>query len=47
MTYTQYETGAMRSDGAWIPADPDNRDWQEFQQWLAAGNVPLSPEQPE
>lgn len=47
MTYTQYENGAMRSDGAWIPADPDNRDWQEYQQWLAEGNVPLQPEQPE
>ena len=41
MTYTAYETGVMRSDGAWIPNEPDNRDWIEYQQWLAEGNVPL------
>lgn len=29
-----------------IPADPDNRDWQEYQEWLAAGNTPL-PADPE
>lgn len=29
------------SDHAAIPADPDNRDWQEYQQWLAEGNQPL------
>lgn len=29
------------SDGAIIPADPDNRDWRAYQQWLAEGNAPL------
>ena len=28
------------SDGASIPADPDNADWREFQAWLADGNTP-------
>lgn len=29
-----------QSDGAVIPADPRNRDYQEYQTWLAAGNEP-------
>jgi hypothetical protein len=28
------------ADQAWIPNDPANRDWQEYQQWLADGGVP-------
>jgi hypothetical protein len=31
-------------DGAWIPNDPDNTDWQAYQVWLAAGNKPLPPD---
>jgi len=27
-------------DGAHIPNHPDNRDWQEYQRWLADGGVP-------
>ena len=26
--------------GAVIPADAGNRDWQEYLQWVADGNVP-------
>lgn len=34
--------GVMRlPDMALIPNNPDNRDWVEYQAWLAAGNVPL------
>ena len=30
-------------DNAQIPNDPDNVDWQAYQEWLAAGNTPLPP----
>lgn len=43
MTYTLIanSTAVRRdSDGAFIPADPVNTDWQAYQAWLAAGNTP-------
>ena len=30
-------------DNAWIPNDPDNTDWQQYQVWLSEGGVPLPP----
>jgi len=29
------------SDGAFIPFDPDNTDYQAYLKWLEAGNTPL------
>jgi len=37
---TMIETTVLRDDGWQIPADPGNGDWQEYQRWLAEGNVP-------
>ncbi len=30
----------LRDDGAWIPADPDNVDYQAFLEWRKVGNQP-------
>lgn len=33
--------GVIRlADRAYIPENTGNRDWREYQEWLAAGNVP-------
>ena len=29
------------SDGALIPFDPDNTDYQQYLKWVQAGNTPL------
>jgi hypothetical protein len=34
-------------DGASIPFDPDNTDYQEYLEWLAEGNEPLPPDSQE
>lgn len=39
-TLTAYENTIYRSDGAWIPTDPDNRDYQAYLKWLEEGNTP-------
>ena len=43
MTYTltANETIIVRDeDGAFVPADPDNTDYAEYQRWLEEGNEP-------
>ena len=37
---TSAATVTRTSDRASIPNDPANRDWQEYQAWIAAGNAP-------
>ena len=37
-------TGVLRvADNAYIPNDPENTDWQQYQVWLSEGNQPLPP----
>jgi len=36
-----------RSDGWTIPFDPMNSDYVEYLKWLAEGNTPEPPDQPE
>jgi hypothetical protein len=35
------------SDGAVIPFDPANTDYQAYLKWLEEGNEPLPPDAPE
>ena len=47
MSYKLVKFGVQRLlDQACIPPDPANTDWQEYQKWLAEGNLPL-PADPE
>lgn len=47
MSYKLKEGGVLRlGDGAHITDDPANRDWQEYQNWLADGNTPQAADPP-
>lgn len=37
---TQSGQNVQRSDGAFIPSDPSNTDYQAYLAWVAAGNTP-------
>jgi hypothetical protein len=43
MTRTISTTVLRVADNAHVPDDPANRDRQEYEAWLAAGNVPDPP----
>ena len=34
-------TLVKRSDGAFVPFDPDNTDYTQYLAWLAEGNTPI------
>jgi len=36
----------IRSDGTWIPFNPDNTDYQEYLKWVAEGNTPTPADEP-
>ena len=45
--FLQRSSGVQRlSDGAFIPNDVGNRDWKEYQVWVASGNVTQAADPP-
>ena len=47
LSNTQPQIVLRVADGAQIPFDPDNTDYQAYLAWLAEGNEPLPPDEPE
>lgn len=46
MSYLLHSDGCVQQGDSLIPPDPENRDYQEYLAWVAAGNVPDEAEQP-
>jgi len=46
-TLTNKTYGILRiTDMSFIPFDPDNMDFVEYQKWLLEGNVPMPADKP-
>jgi hypothetical protein len=45
-SFDNYECVIKISDNAFIPFDPANMDFVEYNKWLALGNQPLPPDEP-
>jgi hypothetical protein len=46
VTTQQLSNSVLRSDGACIPFDTDNTDYQNYLKWVAEGNTPESADEP-
>jgi hypothetical protein len=44
-TFSLFPKIIQRSDGASIPIDPSNTDYQAYLRWLEEGNTPLPAEE--
>ena len=44
---TQQAVSVLRSDGWSIPFDPANTDYHEYLKWVAEGNEPAPPDEPD
>ena len=42
---TKYDNVQRLSDNAFIPFDPQNRDYADYLKWLEEGGVPLPAEE--
>ena len=42
---SEYDGVLRLADRAWIPSSVTNRDWKDYQEWLADGNTPEPAEQ--
>jgi hypothetical protein len=47
LQFGEVNTVIRLADSAYIPFDPANTDYQEYLKWVAEGNEPAPPDEPE